>query len=212
MTRRNAITAGLVAAAVVVLLWSAWRIVQAQLTVGTAVVAWGLWLVLAMAVASAVAYLLELLQQRGTSRRVGWRPLPGVSLLWIAGLATMGVFGFLMPDVAGAHAASQSPVADSSTSTPTQSATSASLPTPTATASSTPSAHSAATTPASRSQARLVPAAARTTAVTPRPVSTTSAPSAPVSTSPTPTSTSSPTSTPLVSLPILHNGKPHPTK
>lgn len=210
MTRRNALTAGLVAAAAVVLLWSAWRIVQAQLTVGTAVVAWGLWLVLAGAVASAVAYLRELLQQRGTSRRVGWRPLPGVSLLWIAGLATLAVFGFLMPDAAGARAASQSPVADSSMSTPTQSATSAPLPTPTATLSSTTSAHTAPTTSASRSRARMVPAAVQTTAVTPRPVSTTSAPSAPVTTSPTPTS--SPTSTSLVSLPILPNGKPHPTK
>ncbi len=102
MTRRNARTAGLIAAAAVVLLWSAWRIVDARLNVGTAIAAWSLWLVLAVALASAVAYLRELVQHRGASRRVGWRPVPGVALLWIAGLATVAVFGFLMPDAGAA--------------------------------------------------------------------------------------------------------------
>lgn len=213
MTRRNARFAGLIAAAAVVLLWSAWRIVDARLNTGTAIAAWGLWLVLAAALASAVAYLRELAQHRGSSRRVGWRPVPGVSLLWVAGVATVAVFAFLMPDAGAAATGRQAPVADGSTpapGSPTPVATpTTATPTTTSPTSPTTSARPTPSSSASRSQSGVVPAAVETAAVTPRPVSTTSAPSAPA-TSPAPTSST--TSAPLVTLPPLPNGKPRPTK
>lgn len=207
MTHRNARSAGLVAAAVVILLWSAWRIVDARLNTSTAIAAWGLWLVLAVALASAVAYLRELVQHRGSSRRVGWRPVPGVMLLWIAGLSTVGVFGFLMPDAGAASTSTQAPVADGSTPSapsPTPSPTTA---TPT-TASPTTAATPTQAASVSRSQPRAVPVAVRTWALAPRAASTTSAPRP--ATSPTPTA--SPTSTSLLGLPLLPNGGPHQTK
>lgn len=216
MTRRNAPTAGLIAAAVVILLWSGWRIVDARLTVGTGIAAWGLWLVLAVAVASAVAYLRELVQHRGSSRRGGWRPVPGVALLWVAGIATVAVFGFLMPGGAGAHASSQVPVADGSTPAPAPASPSSSSPLPTTSPTTAGPIISPKATrgsaPAAPSQPRAVPVvAAHTASVTPRPVSTAPASSAPAP-SPTPTATSTSTSAPLITLPTLPNGKPKPTK
>lgn len=212
MTRRNARTAGLIAAAVVVLLWSAWRIVDARLNVGTATAAWSLWLVLAVALTSAVAYLRELVQHRGASRRVGWRPVPGVALLWVAGLATVAVFGFLMPDAGAVSTGTQTAMAAGSTSPQGSPATPSSSPTTTSptTASPTTSATPTRSASASRSQSRAVPVAVQTAASTPQPVSTTSAPRP--TTSPTPAPTSSTTSSPLVTIPILPNGKPRPTK
>ncbi|HEV7173034.1 hypothetical protein [Pedococcus sp.] len=211
MTRHNARTAGLIAAAAVVLLWSAWRIVDARLNVGTAIAAWSLWLVLAVALASAVAYLRELVQHRGASRRVGWRPVPGVALLWIAGLATVAVFGFLMPGAGAALNASHAPVTDGSTASASPTPSSSPPTASPATARPTPSAAPTRSASVSRSRSRAVPLAVQTAAARPRPVSTTSAPRAPA-TSPTPAPTSSPTSTPLVSLPLLPNGRPRPTK
>ena len=211
MTRRNARTAGLITAAAVILLWSAWRIVDARLNLGTAVAAWSLWLLLAVALASAVAYVRELVQHRDSSRSVGWRPVPGVALVWIAGLATVAVFGFLMPDAGAASTGTQAAmVAGSSraTGSPTQSSPT-STPSPT-TSNPTTSASPTNSASVSGSPAKAVPVAVQTAAVTPRPVSTTSAPRP--TTSPTPTSTPSTTSTPLVTLPLLPNGKPRPTK
>lgn len=212
MTRPNARTAGLIAAAAVVLLWSAWRIVDARLNVGTAIAAWSLWLVLAVAVASAVAYLRELVQHRGASRGVGWRPVPGVALLWIAGLATVAVFGFLMPDAGAASSGTQAAMVTGSSRAPASPTSPSSSPTTArpATASPTTSATPTRSASVSRSQSRAVAVAVQTAAVTPRPVSTTSAPRP--ATSPTPTATSSTTSTPLVSIPLLPNGKARPTK
>jgi hypothetical protein len=212
VTRRNARTAGLIAAAAVVLLWSAWRIVDARLNVGTAIAAWSLWLVLAVALASAVAYLRELVQHRGASRRVGWRPVPGVALLWIAGLATMAVFGFLMPDAGAARTGTQAAMAAGSSRAPASPAPSSSpvtaSPATASPATGSPTTSATRSASVSRSQSRAVPVAVSSGAATPRPVSTTSAPRPAT----TPTPTSSPTSTPLVTLPLLPNGKPRPTK
>jgi hypothetical protein len=211
VTRPNARTAGLIAAAAVVLLWSAWRIAEARLNVGTAIAAWSLWLLLAVALASAVAYLRELVQHRGASRGVGWRPVPGVALLWIAGLATVAVFGFLMPDAGTASTGTQAAMTTGSTGPQGSPTTPSSSPTTASPTSAAPTTSATPTRSASgaRPQSNAVPVAVRTAAVTPRPVST-SAPRP--ATSPTPAPTSSTTSGPLVSIPLLPNGKPRPSK
>lgn len=195
MPRRTIVTAGLVAAGLGTLLWCAWRIFNAQLTLGTGIAAWALWLVLAAALATAGAYLREVTRHRSSTHAAGWKPLPAVMLLWVAGVSTLAVFAFMLPLKAdpapsGQGAASQALTSASTTSQPT---TPGAAPTTAAAA----AARASATT-ASRSLVRPTPAPVQTTAPTSNAVSTASTAS-PVARSSSSSDAPAPTASPSTS-------------
>ena len=151
MTRHNAMVGGLAAAGVGTLGWFAAKIVAAPLPLGASVAAWTLWLIVAAALVTFAAYARELLRHNTALRRGGsWKPLPGLALLWIAGLTALVSFGFVLPD--GPASAEGADRATTSTTT---------APSPAATTGST--SRKPATSPASRSSARQTPADAGST-------------------------------------------------
>ena len=78
MTRPNALVGALAAVGVGTLLWLAWLIVAADLTLGTSIAAWGLWLLVLLTATTAVAYAWELGRHHRTAGRPGsWRHCPG---------------------------------------------------------------------------------------------------------------------------------------
>jgi hypothetical protein len=204
VTRRNPAVFGLpvlAGLAGVLVLWCAWRIIGAELTLGTGLAAWGLWLVLTAAVVTAAFYVRELARHRVAGRGGAWRPLPSLVLLWIAGATSVGVFGFMLPTRADSAPATPTAAAASVpvTSAPTPEVGTTSAPAPT---SSRPT-----PTPASRSQVRETPTPVRTTVVTPSPVSTSvAAPSSPTTSAPAP----SPTSSPLITIVLPGHGGTKP--
>ena len=203
MTRHNAMVGVLAAAGVGTLGWFATKIVAAHLPLGAGIAAWTLWLIVAAALVTFAAYARELLRHNTALRRGGsWKPLPGLALLWIAGLTALVSFGFVLPD-APASAEGTNRATTSTTTTPSPAATTGS-----------PS-RKPATSPASRSSARQTPADAGSTSsslvrsTTPAGVSTPTSSSRTSSngdslgtTSPTAPPTSSATS-PLLDLHIL---------
>ena len=96
MGPRHVLT-GIVAVVVgVALLWCDWLVLRADLTTGTTVAAVLLWLLAAGAVVTIVAFIREVERHRadrrdteGGRRRGAARPLPGLVLLWVAGLTAL---------------------------------------------------------------------------------------------------------------------------
>lgn len=201
MTRRTTILAGLVTVGLVVLLWGAWRILSAGLSLTTGIAAWVLWLVMAAAFATAAAYLREILDQRAASRNVGWRPVPSIMLLWIAGATTMAVFAFMLPTkTASAEAVAAHPAV------PTPSATTGSgLPSPSSTTAAATRAPAASPSSAAKMTAAGTPSPVSTVAVAPAPEPVGAPAPAPSTSSSTPSSSSS--TTPLIHI-TLPRGAP----
>lgn len=86
------------AAGLATLLWCAWLLVNSSLPLGATVAAWVLWLVAVAAATTLGAYVRELLRYRpDVAAGASWRPLPGLVLLWAAGLATLVAFPFMLP-------------------------------------------------------------------------------------------------------------------
>ena len=190
MTRPNVLVGALAAVCVGTLLWCARLILATDLTLGTSIAAWGLWLLIAAAAITLVAYVRELGRHRHSVTSGGsWKPLPSLVLVWIGGLTAVGVFAFMLPS----NAAESAPQKTSAESPATKA--SSAFPTPTETATASPR---AAATTASRSKPRTTPstsptAATRTHAAgTPTTKATSTSPS---STSRTSTTTSTPSST-----------------
>lgn len=207
MTRPTAIVVALAAGGVGTLLWCAWLILSADLTLDTGIAAWGLWLLVAAAATTLVAYVRELGRHHHSVTKGGsWKPLPSLVLLWVAGATAVGVFLFMMPSSAATGNADQAtnpqkaqvdagaaPLAGTPTTTSRTSATTASRSKArTATPTSSPTSPTATGVVASTSQA-------------PRP-RTTTRPTTSTSSSPTSTTT-----TPLVTI-TLPQGQPKPTK
>ena len=96
---RHKIWVGVVAAAGVgTLAWSAWKVVVADLPLSASVAAWALWLIVAAAAVTMVGYAGELARHPHTLRDLAsWKPLPGLGLLWIAGLTAAVSFWFVLP-------------------------------------------------------------------------------------------------------------------
>lgn len=207
MTRRETVARGgvvaLAAAGGVTLLWSAWRVLTAPLPDAAATAAWTLWVLAVAALVTFVLYLLELVRHGLSSGGTGWKPLPSLALLWVAGLTAVLAFGFVLPNRPGE---STQPDVDSA---PSPSATATSTPTP-----STQATKSASPRPdARRSQPAAVPVRATSR---PQPVSTPSvvrttrtATPAPSTTSvrPAPTPTSTTTTRPLLDITLPPQGR-----
>ena len=207
MSRREAVAratiVALAAAGVVVLLWSAWRVLTTPLPNSAAAAAWTLWVVSVAALVTFVLYLREMARHGLGAGRASWKPLPGVALLWVAGLTALVAFGFVLPERPADSAQSQVDSAATLPTTPT---------TPRPTTTGTP------TSPATTARAKSVAPSTTARATTrPRPVATASpvrattrkatpAPS-PTSTSPTPSTT---TTDPLLDivLPPGHGRRP----
>ena len=110
MTRPNALVGALAAVGVGTLLWLAWLIVAADLTLGTSIAAWGLWLLVLLAATTVVAYTRELGRHRRKAARPGsWHPLPGLVLLWNGGLTAVPVLALMLPQSHDAARACSTP-------------------------------------------------------------------------------------------------------
>ncbi len=206
MTRPKVLVGALAAVCVGTLLWCARLILATDLTLGTSIAAWGLWLLVAAAAITLVAYVRELGRHRHSVTSGGsWKPLPSLVLVWIGGLTAVAVFAFMLPSNA-AESASQNTSAESPATT-----ASPAVPTPTQT---TTSARAAATT-ASRSKPRTTPSTSPTAATrtreagTPTPTATSTSASTSSSTSRTSTTTSTPSSTTKTNKPGITITLPH---
>lgn len=213
MTRPNALLGVLAAVGVGTLLWLARLIVAADLTVGTSVAAWGLWLLVLLTATTVVAYVRELSRHRHAGGRVaGWRPLPGLVLLWVGGLTAVPVLALMLPADAAPRPSKATPTAGALSA---QESTAPTRTPASRTTTARPTLRSTHTE-ASRSTHRTaaVPSASTSPRRTPQ-VATTTTHSRRVTTLPTPTSTttttpSTPTSTtptPLIDITVLPNGR-----
>ncbi|GAA4722761.1 hypothetical protein GCM10025782_20810 [Pedococcus ginsenosidimutans] len=212
MSRREAVAratiVALAAAGVVVLLWSAWRVLTTPLPNSAAAAAWTLWVVSVAALVTFVLYLREVARHGLGVGRASWKPLPGVALLWVAGLTALVAFGFVLPERPADSAQSQVDSAAASPTTPTTPRPTTPRPTTTGTP----------TSPATSARVKSVAPSTTARATTrPRPVTTASPVRAttrkatpvpsPTSTSPTPSTT---TTDPLLDivLPPGHGRRP----
>ena len=123
MTRPNLSVGVLSAVCVGTLLWCAWLILAADLPRGAHIASWVLWLISTAAAVTLLAYLREFLTHRDVAGSgAGWKPLPGLVLLWIGGLTALVSFAFILPD----PAPSSSPARQDKAGTARTSATSTS--------------------------------------------------------------------------------------
>lgn len=204
MTRPNALVGALAAVGVGTLLWLAWLIVAADLTLWTSIAAWGLWLLVLLTATTAVAYARELVRHHGAApRRGAWKPLPSLVLLWIGGLTAVPVLALMLPSSAApvpAKATSSAGVLSSRPAFPTgSSASSTPTPSPRTTRSqASRSADRSATTTTTSPTPRRTPRGTTTTGPTP---TATTRPTRP----PT-TTTTTPTTTPIIDITVLPNG------
>lgn len=205
MSRRETVAratiVALAAAGVVVLLWSAWRVLTTPLPNAAAAAAWTLWVLSVAALVTFVLYLREMARHGLGAGRGSWKPLPGVALLWVAGLTALVAFGFVLPERPADSAQSD---VDSAATSPTTQTT----PSPSATgAPASPAATARARTPAPTTTARPTARPRPVTTASPVQATTrkaTAAPS-PTITSPTPTTT---TTEPLLDI-VLPPGRGH---
>ena len=186
MGRRHALTGLVVTVGGIALLWCAWLVLRADLTTGTTVAVVVLWLLAAGAVATLAAYVREVERHRGARAqlRSSAKPLPGLVLLWVAGLTALAAFPFMLSEssAAGSTAADRdgapagavdSPGTPTTTSRPVPTRTSPTSPSRGATRTASPTSTSSSTT--ARTTPR--PVTTSTTAATVRPSSaTTTAP------------------------------------
>jgi cytoskeletal protein RodZ len=192
VTRPNVLVGALAAVCVGTLLWCAWLILAADLTLGTSIAAWGLWLLVAAAAVTLVAYVRELGRHRHSVTSGGsWKPLPSLVLVWIGGLTAVGVFAFMLPSGAAENADSGPAAEGRQTGTPTTSATGSPVG-----ATLTPDPRGTSST-ASRSKPRTTPTTSPTaaTATSPAGTPTGSPTSSPTSASRTSSTTTTPTKT-----------------
>ena len=204
MTRPNLFVGTLAAVCVGTLLWCAWLILAADLPRGAHIASWFLWLVSTAAAVTLLAYLREFLAHRdAVGSDAGWKPLPGLVLLWIGGLTALVSFAFILPDPAPSGSPARQDKAGtaltSSTLTPTAvSGPASTTPSTTATSAAGPVTSRAVSTSASRSvPARTTPPSSQSSAA--RGSSTSSATSGTT----TPSGTTSSTTSPLIDLHIL---------
>lgn len=113
----------LAAAGVGTLLWCAWLILTAPLPTGAATAAWVMWLLCVAALVTLVAYLRELVRHRVIAGRGSWKPLPGLLLLWVAGLTALVAFPFALPQRASGPSQQESADGHRSASAPTPATT-----------------------------------------------------------------------------------------
>ena len=207
MTRREAVAraavVALAAAGGVTLLWSAWRVLTTPLPDAAATAAWMLWVLAVAALVTFVLYLLELVRHGLASRRAGWKPLPSLALLWVAGLTAVVAFGFVLPDRPGE---STQPDVDSAGPSPSPTSTATPAPSTSATTSASPSPDARTARPAvvpvratSRPQPVSTPSVVRTTTRTATP--------APSTTTAKPTPTASTTTRPLLDIILPPQGR-----
>lgn len=200
MRPRHAFTGVVAAVGGVALLWCAWLVLRANLTTGTTVAVVALWLLAAGAVATLAAYVREVERHRAdrARHRSSAKPLPGLVLLWVAGLTALAAFPFMLSGSSAAGATSADPDPAPAGAVDTPAGTTTSTPVPSRTSPTSPS-RGATRTPSPSSTSTS--AAARTT---PRPVTTsttaaTTHPSSSTTTAPRPT-TSTTTSGPIVTI------------
>jgi hypothetical protein len=201
VTRPNALVGALAAAGVGTLLWLAWLIVAADLTVGTSIAAWGLWLLVLLTATTLVAYARELGRHRRVAgRTLSWRPLPGLVLLWVGGLTAVPVLALTLPH-------GQQPTAATAKRTSAALTTPEASP-PTASGTQVPSPTSTSAPRPTRTQvARSADRTSPTTVQAPAPQATTTAAPRPPTTRPT-TRPAPTTTTPLIDVTLLPNGHP----
>ena len=201
MRPRHALTGVVAAVGGIALLWCAWLVLQANLTTGTTVAVVVLWLLAAGAVATLAAYVREVERHRAdrSRHRSSAKPLPGLVLLWVAGLTALAAFPFMLSESSAAGAARVQPDSAPADAVDTPSAPTSSTPVPARTSPTSPSRGATRTpSPASSSTSAAPgsgtprPVTTATTAATARPTSTTT-------TAPRPT-TSTTTSGPLVTI------------
>ena len=203
MTRANVLVGALAAVCVGTLLWCAWLILAADLTLGTSVAAWGLWLLVAAAATTLVAYVRELGRHRHAVTTGGsWKPLPSLVLVWIGGLTAVAVFAFMLPSGAAQNAAEDKPSAEAS---PAMGAT---TPVPSATSPATPRVSS---TTASRSKPRTTPTTSPTAATRTTPAGGSLTPTSPASRSTTTKHSTTTTSTTTSPTSTKTHGRPSVT-
>ena len=208
MTRPNALVGALAAVGVGTLLWLAWLIVAADLTLGTSIAAWGLWLLVLLAATTVVAYTRELGRHRRKAARPGsWHPLPGLVLLWIGGLTAVPVLALMLPQSHDAARAEAKPGSASLSAADTSTSASTSVSTGTPTSRGTPSkaARSLDRTSTKSPTSSSTPRVRTTSALSPTSTRSTSRPSTTTTTTP-PTTPSATTTTPLIDITVLPNG------
>lgn len=187
----------LAAAGVGTLLWCAWLILTAPLPSAAAAASWTLWLLSVAALVTLVAYLREMVRHGNLARASSWKPLPGLVLLWVAGLTALVAVPFMLPERASG------PTGEAAAAAPEQLPSDAPT-TGVATGRDIPASVSRST----RSTTSSTTATRSTTSSAGR-VSATTAPPAASTTSPRPSTTSS--STTAASIPILSITLPHGT-
>ncbi|GAA2738888.1 hypothetical protein GCM10009867_32430 [Pedococcus aerophilus] len=209
-----AFVGALAAVGVGTLLWSAWLVLTAPLPTGAATAAWVLWLLSVVALVTLVAYLRELVRHGVLERRGSWKPLPGLPLLWVAGLSAVVAFPFVLPERPSGPTQQQESAESDRTAPsvgrdgPTTGRDGATSVSRSSRTGSTPDATNATTTSASTSTSRSATSATlvpRGSATTPPTASATTSrtkgpkPSSSATLSPT-SSTSTSTSTPIIDL------------
>lgn len=200
MRPRHALTGVVAAVGGIALLWCAWLVLRADLTTGTTVAVVVLWLLAAGAVATLAAYVREVERHRAdrARHRSSAKPLPGLVLLWVAGLTALAAFPFMLSESSAAGATSADPDPAPAGAVDTPAAPTSSKPVPSRTSPTSPS-RGATRTPSPTSTS----AAPRTTS---RPVTTSTTtstvrPSTTTTTTPRPT-TSTTTSGPLITITV----------
>ena len=201
MRPRHALTGVVAAVGGIALLWCAWLVLRANLTTGTTVAVVVLWLLAAGAVATLAAYVREVERHRSdrARHRSSAKPLPGLVLLWVAGLTALAAFPFMLSESSAAGATSADPDSAPAGAVDSPGTPTTSTPVPSRTSPTSPSRGARRTPSPTSTSSSAVP---RTT---PRPVttSTTSATARPSSstttTAPRPT-TSTTTPGPLVTI------------
>lgn len=200
MRPRHAFTGVVAAVGGIALAWCAWLVLRANLTTGTTVAVVVLWLLAAGAVATLAAYVREVERHRAdrARHRSSAKPLPGLVLLWVAGLTALAAFPFMLSESSAAGATSADPDPAPAGAVDAPAAPTTSSPVPSRTSPTSPS-RGATRTPSPTSTS----AAPRTT---PRPVTTstpatTVRPSTTTTTAPRPT-TSTTTSGPLITITV----------